>query len=593
MPIKILESAIIDQIAAGEVVDRPAHMIKELVENAIDAGATEVTVDFSEGGRRVTVSDNGHGIPPEELPLAIARHATSKIATTEDLWQIASYGFRGEALASIAAVSHFRIISRAKNSDLGAALEVNFGQVGTTRAVGSEVGTTIEIRDLFQNIPARLKFLKSDAAEASQVKNQLKALALANRNIIFRVLYEGELAYFWPAQHDMLKRVRDVLGETEMFAGHAELESFKADVYVSSPNRTVGNSRQIWLLSQNRYVQDRGLQAAVTEAYRQLLMHGEYPVVVVNVHCDPEDVDVNVSPTKSQVKFRDASSAFRVVQRAVRGVLERAPWLTNVVGAQTESETETVAETDNRTQSFLSSEFSPVVAKQAELNVGGFSNRAKPLFEMPPKVTSTPLSAEVTSSARWGSLHILGQAHLTYIVAQTTDAIMFVDQHAAHERVLFEKLMSSIRLGQVEVQNFLLPPVVTVNEDAAQALIAAQADLAKWGIYLDLLSPTEVAVNAAPALARAEAIPPLIEKLASEIAEFGGSFSVENKMADRIATLACHSAIRAGQVLGHTEMQSLLDQMDEFALSSFCPHGRPVYVKYPIRQLEKDFGRIT
>ncbi len=621
MSIQILENAVIDQIAAGEVVERPAHMIKELVENAIDAKATEISVHFEQGGRNVIVKDNGVGIDRAELKLAIARHATSKIQNTDDLWQIATYGFRGEALASIAAVCRLKMISRPLNAEMGAQVEVEFGRLGDVISVGCDFGTTIEIRDLFQNIPARLKFLKSDTAEASQVKNLLKALALANPGVTLRIFYENEMVYFWSAQESAVARTQDVLGEAELFQGEAQIEQMKATAVVASPNRTVGHSRQIWLFVQGRYVQDRGLQAAVVEGFRNFLMHGEYPVAAIYLQCDPEDLDVNVSPTKSQVKFRDSSNAFRVVQRAVRDVMERSPWVKGIVGAGGPSAVPmTSATSEMASASPMPSASQPGVGSlkarppnYAELIMGDLS---APLAKANAAPLQTPIDATDAAAVRgpqinsqinsqtnsqinrqinplWSTLEVLGQANLTYIVTQSREGILYIDQHAAHERVMFEKLIASIRSGQIEVQNFLMPPVVEVSEDAAAALMAAKGELAEWGLYIDLLGPSQVVVNGAPALAKSEALPALIEKLANDYVSQGGSHSLENRLADRVATLACHSAIRAGQSLGHEEMKALLEQMDEFPQSSFCPHGRPVYVQQTFRGLERDFGRIV
>ena len=599
MAIEILESSIIDQIAAGEVVERPAHMIKELVENAIDAKATEVTVTFEKGGRNVTVKDNGLGIERDQLKLAVARHATSKIQKIDDLWQIATYGFRGEALASIAAVCHLKLSSRRAGQDVGAGLEVQFGRVGDIVSVGCDLGTTIEVRDLFQNIPARLKFLKTDAAEGSQVKNLLKALALANPNVTLRVFHENELVYFWPAQEQLLARTRDVLGEPELYEGEAQLDQMRARAIVASPNRTMGHPRQIWLFVQGRYVQDRGLQAAVIEGFRNFLMHGEYPVAAIYLECDPEDLDVNVSPTKSQVKFRDSSSAFRVVQRAVRDVMDRAPWVGSIVGAvsatpavegpslNVESPTLTFESPARRVPNFADQILAqPSMA--AEPRAVPTAPVRPPMASPPPREWGAP-----KAQPQWSTLEVLGQANLTYIVTQSREAVVYIDQHAAHERIMFEKLMASIRAGQVEVQNFLIPPVVEVSEEGAAALMEARNELAEGGLYIDLLGPTQVAVNGAPALAKPEALPALIEKLASDYVSQGGSHSLQNRLADRVATLACHSAIRAGQSLSLEEMKALLVQMDEFPQSSFCPHGRPVYVSQAFRALERDFGRIV
>jgi DNA mismatch repair protein MutL len=598
-----LDSAVINQIAAGEVVDRPAHMVKELCENSLDAGATEISINFLSGGRNITITDNGQGIAAQDLKLALARHATSKIATTDDIWQINSYGFRGEALASIGAVSELEIISRPRTSQdatggVGAKIFCKYGEISEVEPTGADVGTTIVVKNLFQNVPARLKFLKSDAGENGAIKTQLKAMALANPAVSFRILQNGELIFYWPKANSALERVQQVLEQPEMFSGHAELEGYRADVIVSSPNVTIGHSRQIWLFVRGRYVQDRSLQAAVNEAYRNLLMHGEYPIAAVFLDCPQDELDVNVSPTKSQVKFVNPSLAFRAVQRAVRGVLEKAPWLegllSNGSGESPQLRTQyqslsAEGSTENiESFSFLSPEMSQV--QYAKKNWGDIDIKVGVETTIE---TAATANINLRTQNLWGSLEVLGQAHLTYIITQKEDAILFIDQHAAHERVMFEKLMAEYKNNSIEVQSFLLPPVVRLSEESCVELLKISSNLEKMGLFIEGMGPDEVAVRAAPAIVQPEALKPLLEKLSQEYLERGESFQLEKIVGDLMATMACHSAIRAGQAMSKSEMVSLLQQMDAYPLSSFCPHGRPVYVEYPIRKLERDFGRIN
>ena len=329
--IQELKPEVIDQIAAGEVVERPAHLVKELVENSLDAGATKIEVEFSMGGQKVKVTDNGRGIAKEQMPLAFARHATSKIRQGEDIWALSSFGFRGEALASLSAVSKVKMVSKTKEDKQASGLSGDFGKFGNIEKTGGSLGTSIWIEDLFGNVPARKKFLKSEAAEATQIKNVLKALALYNYEVEFRVLYKGELLYYWPETEEAIERVKQILEIEELYAGKGECEGITAQVYVGAPHQTVKTRKQMWLFAQGRWIQDRSLQAAVMDAYRGLLMHGEYPYAVVFLQAPPDEIDVNVHPTKSQVKFSEASQAFRAVHRAVRGVLEEAPWLEKIL----------------------------------------------------------------------------------------------------------------------------------------------------------------------------------------------------------------------------------------------------------------------
>jgi DNA mismatch repair protein MutL len=587
--IQILDSQVVDQIAAGEVVERPAHMVKELCENSLDAGATELTIDFRNSGRDVTIRDNGMGMSVEDLALAVQRHATSKIRKAEDIWGVSSFGFRGEALASIAAVSHMTILTRQTGRTLGSKVECQFGKLGSVIETGADLGTTVTIQNLFDNVPARLKFLKSESGEHAAIKTQLKGLALTHPQVSFRIIQNGELIHFWPATDNKKERVESILEISPLYRGFAEVEGYRAEVFVSSPNDTVGQSRQIWLFVQQRYIQDRGLQAAAIEAYRQLLMHGEYPYVAAFVECDPGLVDVNVSPSKSQVKFQNSQNAFRVVQRAVRGVLEGAPWLPQMMSPLPPRTTEVASAVSVRpsetpvTMSFQTPEFS-----RTQTQVKNWA----PQFNMA-EVQSTLQKLDAEVPAAWSRFEVLGQAHHTYILAQSESSLMIVDQHAAHERVIFERLMAAYKNGNVEVQNFLLPLQVKLNEEAVELILQHQIDLQKLGLTLEQSGPDEIAVTAAPAIVKTESLTPLLEKLADDYTSKGGSFHFERVLGDLMATMACHSAVRAGQTMTVPEMQALLAQMDEHPLSSFCPHGRPVFVDYPFRKLEKDFGRIV
>lgn len=608
--IKLLNHSVIDQIAAGEVVDRPAHMIKELCENSIDAGATELFVDFKLGGREVIVRDNGQGINPEELPLALARHATSKIAEATDLWGINTYGFRGEALASIGAVSNLKIKSRTNNDDYATQIECDFGKIGQAVETGGEKGTTVEVKDLFANVPARLKFLKSEAGESSAVKNQLKALALANPQIGFRILSNNELIYYWPSVKTHLERAQQVFDREELYWGESTLGDMRAQVALAGPNDTAKNSKQIWLFVRGRHVADRGLQAAVTEGYRNLLMHGEFPVAAVFLDCDPENIDVNVSPTKSQIKFRDQSMAFRAVHAAVRDTLATAPWLAQILTAKNDISSVPIADTMTDNLSFSSGEISRTQyqVKKKWSETPTFEDMARstrsqatfqqtaPTIEKSNFKTTVNVAVSESSTlaeAKWSKLSLIGQAHLTYIVAQREDAVIFIDQHAAHERVIFEKLKHTNDKDGLEVQNFLLPITVQVPEEAMSELMLTQNQLEKLGILFEQSGPDQIAIQSAPAIVKDHSLPQMFSKMAHEISESGGSFAFEKILSHLLATMACHSAVRAGQSLSSSEMHELLVQMDEHPLSSFCPHGRPVYVEYPIRKLEKDFGRIV
>lgn len=606
MSIEVLSPDVVDQIAAGEVVERPAHLVKELVENSIDAGAKKVHIEFHDGGRTVKVIDDGKGIAPEDLPKALERFATSKISKTEDLWKLKSFGFRGEALASIASVSRLTLTSRRAGDQQASRLISEFGRKQNVEKVGGSFGTSLLIEDLFVNTPARLKFLKSDSAENSAIKTTLKAMALSHFDVEFRIQENGKLVHFWPACESRLQRVSQVLELNSLYVGEASRESVNAYAVFADPHTVAKTSKNIWLFAQNRWIQDRSLQAAVNEAYRSLLMHGEYPIAVVWVETDPENVDVNIHPTKSQVKFQNPSLAFRAVAGALRSKLEQAPWLPPVAppSAVTASGLQFQApeglshqlETSQKNLSFADPSLRATQFQKKDFHFPSAAVNA-------PKVNYQALEtaaqsresfqAPTTPQGYWSSLEVLGQINLTYIVTQSHDRIVYVDQHAAHERVVFEKLMSAWQGGQVDVQEFLFPLAIDMSPEKVESLVALAPSIERLGIHLEALGPGTIGVKAAPLIIKDSSLSQVLDKVASEMVDQGGSYSLERAIGDICATMACHSVVRAGQALGMDQMRSLLRDMDQFPLSSFCPHGRPVSVEYPFYKLEKDFGRLV
>lgn len=619
MSIQILSPEVVDQIAAGEVVERPAHLVKELVENSIDAGATRVHVEFFDGGRIVKVIDNGKGMAPEDLPKALERFATSKISKTDDLWSLRTFGFRGEALASIAAVSKLTLTSRRSGDEQAHQLISEYGRKKDLDKVGGSQGTTILIENLFDNTPARLKFLKSDSAENTAIKTTLKAMALSHFDVEFRIQENGKLVSFWPACKNRKDRVEQILEIKPLFEGEAVRENVRAYAVFADPHNVAKTSKNIWLFAQNRWIQDRSLQAAVNEAYRNLLMHGEYPIAAVWVETDPDCVDVNIHPTKSQVKFQEPSLAFRAVAGALRSTLEQAPWIVRntentisagapVAGSATTADdlSSAMPAMPQQNLSFQDRSLDVTQFQKKEFN---FPKSVPPSSVQQPQTTYQALVEAAsgresfapagTSAATdapmgyWSSLEVLGQANLTYIVTQSREKIVFVDQHAAHERVVFEKLMTAWKGGKVDIQDFLFPLAIDMSPEKVEGLLTMAKEIERLGVHIEALGPGTIGVKAAPLMIKESSLSGVLDRMATEIVDQGGSYSLERTVGDICATMACHSVVRAGQSLSHDQMKNLLRDMDLFPLSSFCPHGRPVSVEYPFYKLEKDFGRIV
>ncbi len=594
MAIEILPPDVVNQIAAGEVLERPANLLKELIENSLDAGADQIDVQFDSGGRSVSVSDNGKGMSKGDLALCLLRHATSKISFSADLYKLSTYGFRGEALASIAGVSDLTVVSKAHGASDGFKLQSKFGAPAEPAPVAAKTGTEIHVRDLFANVPARLEFMKSEAAEHTQIRLTLKAMALAREDVGFSARSKGELVLHWNKNSSFIERARDVLQNPGLFHGIGDRDGIRVEVTVGSPRETQAVNRNLWFFVQGRWVQDRALTAAVMEAYRTLLMHGEYPMAVVRIQMPPDSVDVNVHPTKSSVKFRDSQAVFRAVAGTIRSILEKSPWLGEGESADSREERQkgllsTPSErrlSEQKSYSFSAPEFSQTQ----------YSSKVFPLAEVRQAVNSyQPSSAPQASNTpfRWRDLQVVGQVHLTYVVAQSADSLYLIDQHAAHERVMFERLMQSFHQGRMDVQTMLLPLSIDLTEPEVELLLTEKDAFEKMGLTLERMGPSNIVVQTLPSLIQEGAAVEALKRAAQELANFGGAGAVSRMVNDLFATMACHSVVRAGQVLSVEQMHQLLQQMDEFPLSSFCPHGRPVFTQRRFQDIEREFGRIN
>ena len=599
--IHLLPVDVINQIAAGEVVERPAHLIKELLENSVDAQSSSVTIHVQDGGKTLHIQDDGIGIAKDDLKWALTRHATSKIKKTQDLWNLSSFGFRGEALASISAVSDLKLSSKSKSAAEAFQVHSIFGQMSDILPASKSLGTDIIIHRLFENVPARLKFLKSDSTENAQIKNVVKAMALSHPEVEFKLIIEGDLVLFFSKNQSHSQRAQQVLGVPKIFSSTAQREGYSAQAFYASPQDVAKNSKNIWIFAQNRWIQDRGLQAAVTEAYRSLLMHGEYPQVVVYLSCPPDQIDVNISPTKSQVKFQDPSLAFRAVQASLRDGLETAPWIIHHNMSQSVNRMQSqMQENDEMTARPMSFDLAqPMSFRDDQLTKTVFQKKEfhSELFkDMPPprihEIAQLRVEDKNIQMGYWSQLQVLGQMNLTYIVCQKADRMVLVDQHAAHERVAFEKLMSRWKGQNIDLQSFLFPLAIDLSEEKCEVLLKKQNELLQMGIELEQLGPMTIGVKSAPSFIKESGLAKALEKMAEDCLDHGDSFQIEKTVGDLFATMACHSVVRAGQSLSFEEMSELLKSMDEFPLSSFCPHGRPVSVELSFFEIEKMFGRI-
>jgi DNA mismatch repair protein MutL len=600
--IRVLPPELADQIAAGEVVERPASVVKELVENAIDAGARRVDVEIDGGGRRlIRVVDDGSGMAPEDARLALRRHATSKIVAADDLWRLTTFGFRGEALPSIAAVSRLVLTTREPSAPAGFRLSVEAGIESDAREAGVPAGTQVEVRDLFFNTPARAKFLKSEATEKANVSEAMLRLALAHPGVHFRLRVAGAVALDLPPHPDLGERVRAALARRGAGALHeasGEEGGHRVRAFLAAPEEASNTTRSTFLFVGGRYVRDRSLLHALALGYGAVLEKGRYPLAALFLDLPGGDVDVNVHPQKLEVRFARAQEVYAAVRHVVGAAIARAPWLRPADASRpmrtfTQPPPWRIAPPPPSHGAAR-----PVVVTAGARSVSsGAAQRALPLRAsgLADRDDLAPHGAEVLSFRAprfFSELSYVGQVHRTYLVCEAPDEIVLVDQHAAHERVAYGRLRAAHAQRQMPRQQLRFP--IPIEVDPSEAAAAESADaLAALGFELSRSGPSEVVVRAVPEPLRGADPKPLVREVLAELAEGAPLVAGDLERVDRIlATIACHSVVRAGDVLGRTEALALLAQLDEVDLRSHCPHGRPVVLRLPLGEIERRFGRV-
>jgi DNA mismatch repair protein MutL len=561
--IRVLPQLLVSQIAAGEVVERPASVLKELLENSLDAGARAISVTLDEGGvRRIQVEDDGAGISRGDLPLAIARHATSKISSLADLEGVATMGFRGEALASIAAVSRLAITSRREEDGHGSSLRVEGGDSGEIAPAARAHGTTVSVEDLYFNTPARRKFLKSESTEYGHCDEVFRRIALAHPEIGFTLRHNGRASRHLRSQ-SLAERAAALLGK-EVSQASVAVETSAGGMTLTglagTPQAAQGRADAQYLFVNGRYVRDRVVAHAIREAYAELL-HGErQPAYVLFLGIDPRSVDVNVHPAKIEVRFRDS----RVIHQFVRHALERAL--------------------------SPSAAHAPVAYAKVSQGAGiqaAFS-LAQPTQSYQPMAAPAPLPVAEQSPPLGFAL---GQLHGIYILAQNEAGLVLVDMHAAHERILMEQLKSGIDGGDVARQRLLVPGVFSAEAIDVATAEENQETLDRLGLEIAVSGPNELTVRTAPALLASGDIVGLARTLLKEIRDFGASQMLAGRQNELLATMACHAAVRANRALTHTEMNALLREMEETERSGSCNHGRPTWYQLTMADLDKLFLR--
>ena len=615
MTIRILPQSTINRIAAGEVIERPASALKEIVENAIDADASRVDIAIENGGRNlISVADNGKGMSKEELELCVERHATSKLPD-DDLFNIHSFGFRGEALPSIGSVSRLTMTSRKKGSDSAWSLFIEGGEKHKSVPAALNQGTKVELRDLFFATPARLKFLKGENTEYNHAVAIVNRLALAHPEVSFSMTSNGRKVFNYESvgeasEQTLAKRINDIVNKD--FSGNSVgLDVSKGDNrihgFVSIPTYHRGTGEHLYFFVNNRPVKDKLLIGSIRAAYQDFIASGRYPVVVLFIEVPPEEVDVNVHPAKLEVRFQDSGSIRGMIVSAVKNALAGSGFRSSSTAA------------DQALKSFvpgtLPRKSSPSYPSQKNYNLGEKSHSYNaPLFNNSGQVAvkereigeifkfdepapqarnfaeeEKPQNEEELASYPLGAAR--SQLHETYIVAQTKDSIVIVDQHAAHERLVYEKMKKTAAENSVKTQKLLIPQSVEMDERSVELLLEKQEELAGFGLIFEKFGTKAVLVKEIPAILEKSDMHSIVRDVADDLLESGEAIALAGRIEHICETIACHGSIRAGRRLNIHEMNALLREMEATPHSGQCNHGRPTYIELKLSDIEKLFGR--
>ncbi len=612
MTLRILPQTTINQIAAGEVIERPASALKELVENSIDAGSTKIDIIINNGGRNlISVSDNGSGMTKDELELCVERHATSKLPE-EDLFNISSFGFRGEALPSIGSVGRLSITSKKATEDTAWVIKIEGGMKIPLAPASLNHGTKVELRDLFFATPARLKFLKTERTEKQHAVDVINRIAMAYPNISFSLIADGkQLIKLLSTKENSLERLAAIVGKD--FADNsimidASRDNVSISGYVSVPTYNKGTSSAQYLFVNNRPVRDKLIYGAIKAAYQDFLARDRHPIAVLFINIPADEVDVNVHPAKSEVRFRDSGSVRGMIVGAIKNALAGAGHrssttvsqaaLSSFIPQQNATPQPSYSPQANRSSNYTAPNntgmFEHSNRFQAPLQANiSLLNREKILdVEMQP-LAKPPEEAQYEEqsyiSFPLGAARC--QLHKTYIVSQTEDGIIIIDQHAAHERLVYERMKENIKKEGVKTQRLLIPEIVELDEADIDRLCDKQSHLAKLGLILEKFGDGAVIIRETPAILPDIDIQALIKNIADDINEHGETLSITEALEHVSETIACHGSVRSGRILNITEMNALLRDMENTPHSGQCNHGRPTYIEIKLTDIEKLFGR--
>jgi DNA mismatch repair protein MutL len=595
--IRILPEQLCNQIAAGEVVERPASVVKELVENALDAQASKIVIEIEGGGKRlIRITDNGCGMDREDAFLCLERHATSKLRSEADLFHLQTLGFRGEALPSIAAISRLRLRTRIAEALEGWEIQVDGGTVRHAEATGMPVGTLIEVRNLFFNTPARRKFLRRDETEAGHISDTITKLALACPQVQFQLLNNGRRQIDLNRQKNLTERVAGLLGRSvlkDLLPVEGSMGGMRLHGLISQPslNRSATGSQFTFI--NGRYIRDRLVQHALRAGYRHLLLKGRHPIVVLFLEMAPEQVDVNVHPTKHEVRFRDQSVVHDFIVQALQETLRSAASPSSgpaFVRPAPVAGDKAIWPPPSRPLSTAEVviEQPPAVGEGSAKYPAAQLEEINDAIDLPDLLSVAPLHE---GGGYYASLRVIGQFCDSYLLCEDKQSLLLIDQHAAHERIGFEKLRAQYRDCGVERQGLLFPLVLDFDHREAASLEEHQAELQRFGFELERFGGNSFVLKGIPQILGDAEAEKLIRDVVAELSSFGGSSLVEERIEQLLVLMACHRVIRANQQLNRQEIDYLLQELDQVDFSGHCPHGRPVVQRLSLAEIERMFKR--
>ena len=600
--IQVLPEELCNKIAAGEVVERPSSVVKELLENAIDAGASDILVELESGGKKlIRVTDNGSGMGRQDAFLSLERHATSKIRSDADLFALTTLGFRGEALASIASVSRLRLKTCGNDQGLGQEIYAEGGTIRKAEEIGLPRGTVVEVRNLFFNLPARRKFLRKDQTELGHAADVVTKQALAHPAVGFRLKHDGRMLVELRREKGVRERVAALLGRSLLndllVVDRQAGEDLQLSGLISQPQLTRSGANHVYTFINGRYIRDRVVQHAIMEGYRHLLMKGRYPVAILFLRLDPEQVDVNVHPTKHEVRFREQTLIHDFIVQTLQKTLRPAPWVGGSEPRLPSTEhggTPPLAPTSSSMEQ-------PAVLKEPVPDY----RRAQPINAPTPELPAPEISsAVVESTARtqlalqteaaagfFANLQILGQYHQSYLLCQDGEDLVLIDQHAAHERITFEKLRLDYGTGAVASQSLLFPEILELDFRSAAALGDYREELERLGFEIEPFGGKSFALKAIPQILPNGDAARLVTDVALELERLGRSGRIQEIIDEVLILMACHGSVRANQAMSHQEQKALLSALDQVDFKANCPHGRPVLQRLTLAEIERLFRR--